>query len=114
MRKQTKLLLIASLVAGKVILTACDTGETDSYTSSSSGSSSGSGSYTLSPKIHNSSYGSTCNTQTAVQYQAADVRYDQYVECMQIYNGDPSCEGYYTNYQAQVELAEQTRTSLGC
>ena len=111
MKVQTKIMLIASLFAMKVVFTACDF-ETES--SSSGSSSSGGGSYSLKPKTHNTSYASSCNVQTATQYQAADVRYNQYAECMALYDGDPSCEGYYDNYLIQVDLAEQTRLSLGC
>jgi hypothetical protein len=95
----------------KIVFTACDVGTESSSSGSSSG---GSSSFSLKPKTHNSSYGSTCNVQTASQYQAADIRYNQYSECMYTYDGDPQCEGYYDNYLIQVDLAEQTRTSLGC
>ena len=112
MKIQTKIIFIASLLAMKVVFTACDfdTGSSSSGSSSSTSSSS----FTLKPKTHNASYATTCNTQVATQYQAADVRYNQYVECMNTYDGDPQCEGYYDNYLIQVDLAEQTRASLGC
>jgi hypothetical protein len=113
MKLRSKVVLIASLIAIKVVISACETGSS-STSSGSSSSSSSSSSYTLKPKTHNSSYATSCHVQTATQYQAADIRYDQYAECMSLYNGDPSCEGYYTNYQSQVNLAEQTRASIGC
>lgn len=113
MKVSTKVLLIASLFAMKVVFTACDMGTDDSSSSGSSSSSSGS-SVSLKPKTHNTSYASSCNVQTATQYQAADVRYNQYSECMYTYDGDPQCEGYYDNYLIQVDLAEQTRSTLGC
>lgn len=111
MKIRSKVVLIASLIAVKVVLSACETG---SSSTSSGSSSSSSTSYTVKPKTHNASYATSCHTQTAVHYQAADVRYNQYAECMSIHNGDPSCEGYYSNYQTQVNLAEQTRAAIGC
>ena len=114
MKVSSKVILIASLFAMKVVFTACDVGSDSSSDSGSSGSSSSSSGFTLKPKTHNESYASSCHIQTASQYQAADVRYAQYVECMNLYDGDPQCEGYYDNYQIQVQLAEDTRNAIGC
>ena len=116
MKVNTKIILIASLFAMKIVFTACDFGSDSDSDSSSSGSSSttSSSSVSLKPKTHNASYADSCHVQTATQYQAADVRYAQYEECMYTYVGDPQCEGYYDNYLIQVDLAEQTRASLGC
>lgn len=113
MKVNPKVLMIASLLAATLALTGCDS-ESDS---GSSGSSSSTPAVSLKPRTHNDSYASSCGVQTATQYQAADVRYNQYEECMYTYAGtaeQAACEGYYTNYQTQVQLAEQTRATIGC
>jgi hypothetical protein len=116
MKINSKGLLIASLFAATFALTGCGP-DSPSGSSGSSSSSSEPAEVSLKPKTHNASYADTCHVQTATQYQAADVRYNQYEECMYTYAGtseQAACEGYYTNYQSQVQLAEQTRTSIGC
>ena len=107
-----KILLLSSLFLIKLVTTACDLGTDDSYSSGSSGSS-GSSSYSLLPIIHDTNY-NNCNDQTAAQCAAADVRYDQYEECMSLYNGDPSCNGYYDNYEIQAGLCNDFQQNVGC
>ena len=82
MKVPSRFLLLASLLIALVGLGGCDT----DTTSGSSGSSE-SASVNLRPKTHNPSDASSCGVQTATQYQAADVRYAQYEECMYTYAG---------------------------
>ncbi|MDX1455171.1 MAG: hypothetical protein R3217_06945 [Gammaproteobacteria bacterium] len=104
-------LIVVMLFSAKVVLSACDFGE-DDYDSGSSGS------YSLSPRIINEGFGTSCNTQVATQCAAADVRYAQYEECIYTYSGDSAtqaqCEGYYDNYVIQANLCQSTYDSLGC
>jgi len=118
MQLSKKIILISALIATKVIVSACDLGSTDSSSSgsSSSGSSgSSSSSFTLKPKTHNTSYANCSETQSATICQGADVRYDQYEECMNLHDGSPDCDGYYTpNYTETAKLCMSTVAAIGC
>jgi len=115
MQLSTKIILISALIATKVIVSACDVGSTDSSSSSSGSSGSSSSSFTLKPKTHNTSYANCSETQSATICQGADVRYAQYEECMNLYDGSPDCDGYYTpNYTETAKLCMSTVAAIGC